>query len=97
VGPDDIIVKQSYENSFQQLATISDPRYTSSPDPTDPLGNTTTFEYDLRDNPRRVFNPDGTSRTLTYDPSGNLTDAVDEEGLCVSRTYDALNRLTEMR
>ncbi len=29
----DIIIKCSYENTFQQLATSSDPRYTSSPDP----------------------------------------------------------------
>lgn len=33
VSPDDIIVKRSYEDPFQQLETISDPRYTTSPDP----------------------------------------------------------------
>lgn len=36
VDSDDIIVKRSYENTFQQLATVSDPRYTSSPDPAAP-------------------------------------------------------------
>jgi RHS repeat-associated protein len=36
VVPDDIIAKASYESKFQQLATISDPRYTASPDPAAP-------------------------------------------------------------
>ena len=33
VTPDDIIVKFTYESTFQQRATISDPRYTASADP----------------------------------------------------------------
>jgi RHS repeat-associated protein len=45
VALDDIIVKRSYESRFQQLATISDPRFTASPDPAAPESQNPASSY----------------------------------------------------
>jgi RHS repeat-associated protein len=67
VVPDDIILKRSYESTFQQLATISDPRYTASPDPAgpEPLAyshhlTVVTFNGDPGATPAAVTYPDTT-------------------------------------
>ena len=71
VVPDDIIVKRSYENRFQQLATTSDPRFTASPDPAAPESldpnspyskhlTTTLFHGDPGATPASVTYPDTT-------------------------------------
>ena len=71
VTPGDIIVKYTYEGQFQQLATVSDPRYTSSPDPATPESQdpassyskhltTTSFNSDPGATPAAVTYPDTT-------------------------------------
>ena len=69
--PDDVIVKTSYEGTFQQLASVSDPRYTDSPDPAaaetlDPSSpysrhlTVTTFNGDAAATPAAIRFPDTT-------------------------------------
>jgi RHS repeat-associated protein len=68
---DDIIVKCTYEPRFQQLATLSDARFTASPDPAAPESldpnspyskhlTVTTFNGDKGATPAAIIHPDTT-------------------------------------
>jgi RHS repeat-associated protein len=97
--PDDVIVKFTYEPAAQQIATVSDPRYTQSADPRHPEDSTyrrqlTRYEYSLvpRVNLRRVRHPDTTFPSPLPDGTTGLTGVTSE---CLR--YDARGRLLRAR
>ncbi|GLW11739.1 hypothetical protein Misp01_68670 [Microtetraspora sp. NBRC 13810] len=62
----------------------------------DPVGNTWTYDYDLRGNQTLASDPDrGVTRT-TYDAAGNISSTTDARGVTLSYTYDVLNRKTRL-
>jgi RHS repeat-associated protein len=63
---------------------------------TDPLGRTTSTEYDAAGNPTRIVLPDGGEVVNTWDDLGGLTSTTDPVGAVLERTYDERgNVLTE--
>jgi RHS repeat-associated protein len=59
---------------------------------TDPLGSTTTYEYNLVGKLVAATDPLGNTVRLRYDERGNPTGLVDPFGGLVSTTYDAMRR-----
>ncbi len=60
---------------------------------TDPLNQTTSYEYNIYDLVTKTTNADGTVKINTYDKVGNLVKSIDENGNPVSFEYDAVYRL----
>ena len=60
---------------------------------TDPLGRTTTFEYDATGNRTAVLFADKTKRSNAYNALGQLTAETNELGHTTKRTYDAHGNL----
>ncbi|MBI4847936.1 MAG: RHS domain-containing protein [Nitrospirae bacterium] len=60
---------------------------------TDANGNTTNYEYDLRDRLTRETKPDGGVINYEYDAAGNRTAVTDADGNSTTFTYDSINRL----
>lgn len=53
----------------------------------------TRYEYDSRDNVRKITQPQGVTTTLTYNDAGQLVSRSDSPGLSSYYTYDADGRL----
>lgn len=60
---------------------------------TDPLGNTTRFEYDWQGNRIKVTDARGKVSTADYNDVGDLVETVDPAGAKVTATYDYLGRM----
>ncbi|WP_181885671.1 RHS repeat domain-containing protein [Trinickia dinghuensis] len=58
----------------------------------DPLGNTTRFDYNGRSLPTRETDARGGVTSLAYDANGNLTSFTDANGGITGFTYDAKDR-----
>ena len=66
-----------------QIATVSDA-----------VGNTWTYEYDLRGNKVAATDPDSGHSTFTYDDMGRMATSTDARGETIAYQYDALGRKT---
>jgi len=99
---EDVIVKTTYEPDYQQITSVSDPRYTQSVDPRHPEGanlvgpysrHLTVFDYSSlpRKNLVRVKYPDTTFPSPLSNGSTGLT-VIDDTSL----QYDARGRLEKM-
>lgn len=60
---------------------------------TDPLGNSTLFEYDWLGRMNQVTHPDQTIEQITYDDNHNPVQIVNRDEAKSSYTYDAANNL----
>lgn len=63
----------------------------------DSVGNTWTYEYDLRGRQVRSSDPDKGVTTSTYDAAARLVTSTDARGVTLWYGYDALGRKTEQR
>ena len=64
---------------------------------TDPLGHTTTYQYDCAEPPdRRSTDPLSHTTTTAYDADGNVISTTDPLGQTTTYAYDALNRQTSV-
>lgn len=104
VCPDGGVYSLTYEPTFSQIASITDPlgatqyfaydrrgnliRYT------DPLGARTRFEYDSKSQLVTVKDPMGSVHSLTYDSHGNVATRTDPLGNTVRFTYGVTGHLT---
>ncbi|MFD0558301.1 RHS repeat-associated protein [Stackebrandtia endophytica] len=61
----------------------------------DAVGNSWSYEYDLRGNTVRTSDPDVGVVTATYDVAGQKTSTTDARGVTVSTVYDELGRTVE--
>ncbi len=59
----------------------------------DPLGNATSFDYDVVNRPSRITLPEGTL-DLTYDAVGNVTRKLYSDGTDLNYGYDQRNLIT---
>lgn len=77
-----IITQYTYEAPFNRVKTV-----------TDPLGRTTTFNYDGKGNPVRIDLPQVDGKvpkiTMTYNSRSQVKTVTDPEGMKTGRTYDA--------
>ncbi len=64
---------------------------------TDPLGNTTSYGYDLFNNRNSVTNANGNTTTSIYDERGNITAITDPVGNITNFTYDANDNLIQLK
>ena len=64
------------------------------PTVTDPLGNTTKYQYDSFGNLVLTTLPDGTTIKDSYDSQGNLTEETDQLGNTTDYVYNAQGELT---
>lgn len=60
----------------------------------DPLGNTTTYQYDGALRPRHVTDPLQQVTSMTYDVIGNLQSVTDARTGLTTFTYDGMGRVT---
>ena len=60
---------------------------------TDPLGHTTSFDYDAADRRTETADAEGDVTLTGYDPSGNLISSTDPYQHTSTYTYDAADRL----
>jgi RHS repeat-associated protein len=64
---------------------------------TDAFGNTTFYEYDIKDRLSKIVQPLGkTTEILSYDIQGNPTTIKDAKGFATTYKYDLLGRLVEI-
>ncbi len=63
---------------------------------TDPLGNTTTYQYDQNKNLISTTEPDGSMTTYAYDSTGNMTSVKDAAGNITSYTYNTFGQITSV-
>lgn len=64
---------------------------------TNPLGNTTSFGYDIFGNRISVTNANKNTTNSTYDERGNITSIADPLGNVTSFTYDANDNLIQLK
>ncbi len=63
---------------------------------TDPIGNTTTYQYDNSRNLIKETVPDGSTTTYTYDTQGNMTGQTDASGNTTTYTYNTYGQVTSI-
>jgi len=73
-----------------------DSTYTVKTAQTDPLGNTTTYKYDLKRNLTEVKYPDNSTITYTHDNNGNMLTQTDQSGKTTTYIYNSLNLVTSI-
>lgn len=68
-----------------------DPTYAVMTSKTDPLGNTTSYAYDLKRNLISTTDPNGGVTIYTYDSNNNRMSVTDPLGNVTSYTYNSMN------
>lgn len=61
---------------------------------TDPLGKSTTYEYDANRNLTKETAPDGSVTSYTYDGAGNMLTMTDPLGKTTTYSYNSLGQVT---
>jgi YD repeat-containing protein len=97
LDPNDIVVKYSYEPDFQQVAAVSDPRYTTSADPrhaepTNYARHLVQYQYSATGALTRILYPDTTFPAPLPNGVAGLINIADEY-----LQYDAHGRLEVAR
>jgi RHS repeat-associated protein len=99
--PNAVTTSFTYEPTFNQLATITDPLahtitfgYTQGKltSVKNHLNETTTITNNSAGQPITITDPLGNTTRFTYN-SGNLVSITDPNGISVTRTFDAVGRL----
>ena len=92
-GEDDVMVTDARENT----AYYDNTEVGMTGAIIDPLGNTTSFGYDIFGNRNSVKNPNGKTTDLAYDDRGNITRITDPLGNATSFTYDDKDNLIQLK
>jgi len=99
-NPDGLVVTDYQYDANSRLIAVADDGSSAADqnrsigviEPSDPLGNVTSYEYDDLNRLVRNIYDDGTLETFIYDLDDNLSRSIDLNGTITDYFYDGLNR-----